>query len=211
MAVNQGLRVEGIAETLRLLERELGDNGKVYRKTIQSIKRAGEIAVNRSRGYLPQETDLPSGFAYKNTTRFRREIGNTGKRPFPRYDGFAARNSIRVVSARERSVMTDHGWRGGKMYGIAVEMRDPAGSVYDVAGNGKSRRQAAKRSSDPKSRFFIQQLRKAWTGDPKWRFRVVLPAVVDTRPEIIADIKRILELARYTLDAKRDGTWRSIE
>ena len=204
------IRVEGIAEILRALDRELGDNGKVYRKTVKAIKDAGRQAEARARGFLPQEVDLPRGFTYRNDNGWAQSRID-GRRPFPRYDRAAATGSIRTVSAREKSVRTDYGWRAGKMYGIAIEMRDPAGSIYDVAGNGKSRRQQAKRSADPRSGAFVALLRRAWIGDPKWRFRVLLPAVVDTRPEIIRDIYRILDHSRAILGAKRDGTWRTIK
>lgn len=205
------VEVRDIAETLRALERELGDNGKVYRATIRQIKKAGNQAVVRARGYLPQEQDLPSGFTHKNVRGWAVSRVQGRDRAFPRYDRVAATGSIRVISARERSVRTDYGWRAGKMYGIAIEMRDPAGSIYDVAGNGKSRRQKAKRSSDPRSQRFIDQLKTAWIGDPKWNFRVLLPAVVDTRPEIIKDVRQILDGARIRLDAQRDITWSTIK
>lgn len=200
--------VKDIAETLRALDRELGDNGKVYRATIRQIKKAGDQAVNRARGYLPQERDLPSGFTHKNVRGWAVSRVQGRDRAFPRYDRVAATGSIRVISARERSVRTDYGWRAGKMYGIAIEMRDPAGSIYDVAGNAKSKRQLRNRT--PQGQRFIDQLKTAWIGDPKWNFRVLLPAVVDTRPEIIKDIRRILDGARLRLDAERDITWSTI-
>lgn len=197
----EGLRVTGVAETLRALDRELGDNGKVYRQTVRSIKKAGDQAVNRARGYLPQNDEIhPSGFARQNLTRW------SGTGTFPRYDRFAATSSIRVIAAREKARMTDRGWRAGRMFGIAIEMRDRAGSIYDVAGNGKSRRQLAKRAASEKSRRFVEQIRRSWTGDPNWRFRVLLPAVVDTRPDIVRDINRILVLAERRLNVER-GVW----
>lgn len=199
MPAVHNLRVEGIAEMLRRLDTELGDNGKVYRRTVREIKAAGSDAVNRARGYLPDEKNLPSGFTHKNVRGWA--VSRTEKgRAFPRYDRQAASDSIRIVSARERSRMTDNGWRAGRMFGISVEMRDPAGSIYDVAGNGKSRRQRAKRSSDPRSQAFIDRLKTAWIGDPDWRFHVILPAVVDTRPEIIAKIRMILANSERTLE-----------
>lgn len=200
------LRVNGIAETLRALDTELGDNGKLYRRTVKDIKAAGNQAAVRARGYLPAEEDLPSGFTHKNKTKFPESRVPGRARAFPRYDRRAAESSLRVVSARERSVRTDYGWRAGRMFGISLEMKDPAGSVYDVAGNGKSRRQRFKRSNDPRSMAFIGLLKQTWIGDPKWKFRVVLPAVVDTRPEIIAGIHQSLDRARIALGAKRDGS-----
>lgn len=202
MAQQATLRVTGIPETLRALEQELGDNGRVYRKTVKAIKEAGGDAVRRARGYLPAEKQMPRGFTHKNERGW--SVSRTEKeRAFPRYDKAAADSSIRIVSARERSRMTDNGWRAGRMYGISVEMKDAAASIYDVAGNGKSRRQMAKRSSDPRSERFIGLLRRAWIGDPNWRFHVVLPAVVDTRPEIIAKIDVVLATAKRHLEHER--------
>lgn len=209
MAQDTTLRVTGIPETLRALERELGDNGRVYRQTVKAIKEAGGDAVRRARGYLPTDSEtgpLPSGFTHKNVRGWA--VSRTEKaRAFPRYDKRAADSSIRIVSARERSRMTDNGWRAGRMYGISVEMKDAAASIYDVAGNGKSRRQIAKRSSDPRSEQFIGLLRRAWIGHPNWRFHVVLPAVVDTRPEIIAKINAVLAIAERHLERERTSKW----
>lgn len=188
------IRVDGIADTLRRLENELGDNGKVYRATIRNIKKAGNAAVIRARGFLPVDENMPSGFTYQNDNGWA-QSRVTGRRPFPRYEQRAASSSIKVISAREKSVRTATGWRGGKMFGIAIEMKDAAGSIYDVAGNAKSRRQLFRRMSDPRSMRFINLLKENWIGDPKWRYRVVLPAVVDTRPEIIEDIRDVLTAA----------------
>lgn len=198
------IRVDEIASTLRALESQLGDNGKMYRKTIRDIKKAGSQAVNRARGYLPADENLPRGFTYQNNNGWA-QSRTERDRAFPRYERRSATSSIRIVSARERSVRTETGWHGGKMFGIAVEMKDPAGSIYDVAGNGKSRRQRIRHLSDPRSLRFIRLLSDAWIGDPKWKFRVVLPAVVDTRPEIIRDIRAILKsAANHIPDAEAD-------
>ena len=204
------IRVYGIADTLRRLDSELGDNGKVYRQTVKAIKDAGNDAAVRARGYLPDDTKMPRGFAYQNNNGWSKSRTDR-ERAFPRYEQRTAQASIRVVSARDRAVRTETGWRGGKMFGIGIEMRDPAGSIYDVAGNGKSKRQTMKRMTSPKSAVFVGLLRRAWIGDTKWRFRVILPAVVDTRPDIIKKIYLVLEDARIKLDAARDGSWSSIK
>lgn len=185
------IRVEGIADTLRMLDNQLGDNGALYRKTVREIKKAGGDAVNRAKGFLPADEQMPSGFTYRNNNGWAQ--GRTeGRRPFPRYEKRSAEGSLRVISAREKSVRTAAGWRGGKMFGIAVEMRDPAGSIFDVAGNGRSRRQLNRRMSDPRSMRFIRLMQAASALPPAARFKVLLPAVIDTRPEIERQIRRIL-------------------
>lgn len=209
MAQQITLRVTGIAETLRALDQELGDNGRIYRSTVKAFKEAGSDAVRRAQGYLPADDALPVGFTYRNdkgwAKSYLKNANGDAKRAFPRYEKRAASGSIRVVAARERSRMTDNGWRAGRMFGIAIEMKDPAASIYDVAGNGKSRRQLLKRSSDPRSERFVGLLRRAWIGDPNWKFHVVLPAVVDTRPEIIAKMQAIIDRSRQILERERGG------
>lgn len=208
MAQATTLRVSGIAETLRALDRELGDNGKVYRQTVKAIKAAGDDAVNRARGYLPADEYLPSGFTYRNNNGWAKSRTKRD-RAFPRYEKRSAASSMRVVAAREKSTRTASGWRAGKMFGISIEMRDPAGSIYDVAGNGRSKRQLNKHLSDPRSLRFIRLLGQAWIGDPNWRFHVVLPAVVDTRPEIINKIEFILDQSQARLERARAEVWRA--
>lgn len=207
VAANTNIRVEGIAETLRQLDTELGDNGRFYRRTVAAIKKAGSSAVTRAHGFLPSEQDMPSGFTHKNVRGWSVSRVEGRARAFPRYDRQAAISSIRVISARERGVRTDTGWRAGRMFGIAIEMKDPAANIYDVAGNGRSKRQRNKVSSTPKSREFIGLMRAASWLPEKARFRVLLPAVIDTRPEIVNDIRKILDGARVRLNAQRDATW----
>lgn len=208
------IRVAGIPSTLRALDTQLGDNGKLYRATIRSIKKAGNTATKRAAGFLPSDAPqgpLPSGFTHKNSRGWSVSQVEGRARAFPRYDRHAAVSSLRVVSAREKSERTDAGWRAGKMFGIAVEMRDPAANIYDVAGNGRSRRQRAKQSSDPRSRRFIALMKAASWLPPEAKFKVLLPAVIDTRPEIIADIQKSLAVAQAALDqAARDAEapWR---
>lgn len=204
MAQQITLRVTGIAETLRALDQELGDNGRIYRSTVKAFKEAGSDAVRRAQGYLPADDALPVGFTYRNDNGWAKSRTDRA-RAFPRYEKRAASGSIRVVAARERSRRTDNGWRAGRMFGIAIEMKDPAASIYDVAGNGKSRRQLLKRSSDPRSERFVGLLRRAWIGDPNWKFHVVLPAVVDTRPQIIAKMHGIIEKSQQILERERGG------
>lgn len=189
------IRVTGIPETLRRLETEMGDNGSLYRKTVREIKKAGNIAAVRARGFLPADDQMPSGFTYQNNNGWAVSRIEGRARAFPRYEQRSAQSSIRVISAREKSERTPQGWRGGKMYGIAVEMRDPAGSIYDVAGNGRSRRQRAKQSSDPRSEAFIRLVKAASWLPPAARFKVLLPAVIDTRPDIEREIRHILRRA----------------
>ena len=209
------IRVTGIADTLRALDTQLGDNGRLYRFTIRSIKKAGNTAINRAVGFLPDDSPLgpmPSGFVYRKQSEGWSKSRVQGRdRAFPRYDKRAAQQSLRVVSARERSERTDNGWRAGKMFGIAVEMRDPAANIYDVAGNGRSRRQKAKQSTDPRSRAFIGLMKAASWLPPEAKFKVLLPAVIDTRPEIIADIRRSLDAAQAALDEaarNAEAPWR---
>ena len=209
------IRVTGIADTLRALDSQLGDNGRLYRSTIRSIKKAGNTATKRAAGFLPAdnpEGPMPSGFVYRKQSEGWSQSRVEGRaRAFPRYDRRAGVQSLRVVSARERSERTENGWRAGKMFGIAVEMRDPAANIYDVAGNGRSRRQKAKQSTDPRSRAFIALMRAASWLPPEAKFKVLLPAVIDTRPEIIADIQKSLAVAQAALNqAARDAEapWR---
>lgn len=209
------IRVTGIADTLRALDTQLGDNGKLYRSTIRSIKKAGNIAINRAVGFLPDDAPkgpMPSGFVYRKQSEGWSQSRVQGRdRAFPRYDRRAAQQSLRVVSARERSERTDNGWRAGKMFGIAVEMRDPAANIYDTAGNGRSRRQRAKQSTDPRSQAFIGLMKAASWLPPEAKFKVLLPAVIDTRPEVIADIRRSLDFAQAALnEAARnaEAPWR---
>lgn len=209
---SQTIRVGGIAETLRALDRELGDNGKLYRKTVRNIKKAGNVAVNRARGFLPQdnpEGPMPSGFVFRKQSEGWAKSRIEGReRAFPRYDKRAADQSIKVISARERSVRTDAGWRAGKMFGISVEMRDPAANIYDVAGNGRSKRSLARQSSNPKSQAFISLMRAASWLPPQAKFRVLLPAVIDTRPEIIRAIEYQLMFAQAELNRVGNDPWR---
>lgn len=188
------MRIEGIAETLRLLDEQMGDNGALYRKTVREIKKAGGSALNRAKGFLPSDAAMPSGFTYQNDNGWA-QSRIQGRRPFPRYEKRAAEATLRIVSAREKSVRTATGWRGGKMFGIALEMRDPAGSIFDVAGNGRSRRQMQKRLANAQSLKFIGLMRAASALPPAARFKVLLPAVIDTRPEIERDIRSILRKA----------------
>lgn len=200
------IRVDGIAQTLRRLESELGDNGKLYRKTVREIKNAGAEAATRAKGFLPSDSNMPSGFTYQNQNGW--PVSKIeGKRPFPRYEQRSAQSSIRVISAREKSTRTESGWRGGKMFGIAVEMRDAAGSIYDVAGNGRSRRQRAKQSSDPRSLEFIGLMKAASILPPSAKFKVLLPAVIDTRPEIEKKIRHILKTAVAKIPDARLDPW----
>lgn len=202
MAV-QTLRVTGIAETLRALDTQLGDNGKLYRSTIRSIKKAGNHAITRAVGFLPSDDPkgpMPSGFVYRKQSEGWSQSRVQGReRAFPRYDRQAGISSLRVVSAREKSERTDAGWRAGKMFGIAVEMRDPAANIYDVAGNGRSRRQRQKQMTY-RSWAFISLMKAASWLPPEAKFKVLLPAVIDTRPEIIADIHKSLDVARMALN-----------
>lgn len=212
MAV-QTIRVTGIAETLRALDKQLGDNGKLYRATVRNIKKAGNIAVKRAIGFLPSDDpqgSMPSGFVYRKQSEGWSKSRVQGReRAFPRYDHRAAAQSIRVISARERSQRTETGWRAGKMFGIAVEMRDPAANIYDTAGNGRSRRQRYKQSTDPRSAAFIALMRAASWLPPEAKFKVVLPAVIDTRPEIIRDIEYQLMFAQAELNRVGNDPWRA--
>lgn len=206
------VRVAGIGELLRRLDTELGDNGRLYRKTVRSIKKAGDVAVVRARGFLPAddpEGPMPSGFVYRKQSEGWSTSRVAGRaRAFPRYDKLAADQSIRVVSVRDRSVRTDTGWKAGRMYGIGVEMTDPAASIYDVAGNGRSRRSRARQSSDPRSARFISLMKAASWLPPDAKFRVLLPAVIDTRPEIIRDIEYQLMFAEADLNRAGNDPWR---
>lgn len=208
----QTIRVGGIAETLRALDRELGDNGKLYRKTVRNIKKAGNVAVVRARGFLPTdnpEGPMPSGFVYRKQSEGWSQSRVQGRaRAFPRYDKRAADDSIRVISAREKSVRTETGWRAGKMFGISIEMMDAAASIYDVAGNGRSKRSLARQSSNPSSQRFISLMRAASWLPPNAKFRVLLPAVIDTRPEIIRDIEYQLMFAQAELNRVGNDPWR---
>lgn len=207
----QIIRVQGIAETLRALDTQLDDNGSLYRATIRSIKKAGNHASKRAIGFLPSDDPsgpMPSGFVHKNQRGWAVSQVQGRDRAFPRYDRQAAVSSIRVVSARERSTKTDTGWRAGKMFGIGIEMRDPAANIYDVAGNARSKRQKARQSSDPRSKRFISLMKAASWLPPDAKFKVLLPAVIDTRPEIIRDIHRALDAAQAALDAvDRKNPW----
>lgn len=206
------VRLAGIGELLRKLDTELGDNGKLYRKTVRSIKKAGNVAVVRARGFLPAddpEGPMPSGFVYRKQSEGWSQSRVLGReRAFPRYDKLAADQSIRVISARDRSVKTATGWKAGKMFGIALEMTDPAANIYDVAGNGRSRRSRARQSSDPRSARFISLMKAASWLPPEAKFKVVLPAVIDTRPEIIRDIEYQLMFAEAELNRVGNDPWR---
>lgn len=210
----QIIRVKGIADTLRALDTQLDDNGRLYRATIRSIKKAGNHAAKRAVGFLPSDAPdgpMPSGFVYRKQSEGWSQSRVAGReRAFPRYDRAAASQSIRIVSARERSVRTDSGWRAGKMFGIGIEMRDPAANIYDVAGNGRSRRQKAKQSSDPRSKRFISLMKAASWLPPEAKFKVLLPAVIDTRPEIVRDINRALDAAQAALNAVDRNNPRSV-
>lgn len=188
-----------IQRVLVALRTELADNGKLYRRTLRAVKRAGGTAATEARGLLPSDAPapdnvLPSGFVRRNdsgwaTTRTGRD-GSRRERAFPRYDKFAAAASISVVASKTRRSRTASGWRGGNVEGVAVQMRDPAGSIYDAARRGKHP------SGIRLVRGFV-----AASGLNAGLFRVLLPAVIKTRPAIKAAIELALSDAQRTFYA----------
>lgn len=189
-----------IRETLKAVRTELGDNGKVYRRTLLAIKRAGSVAVARAGGYLPGEGELPSGFSRRNDKGWgASRTGATGikrERTFPRYDRNAAVSGLRVISAKGRATRTESGWTSGSVDGVIVEQRDAAGNIFDIAGRRGGRTDSGKR--------LIAGFDRAGLHSPL--MRVLLPAVIDTRPEIEASIERALASAQlHIIHAGNEG------
>jgi hypothetical protein len=183
---------------LSRLNREMGDNGKFKKRTLAAFRKAGNVAVRRAGGYLPYSENMPRGFAYVNQSGNPPKANSRNKRkdqrPWPRYDRDKAVKSIKVASLRAN----DRRVRGygvvSTWSGVVVSMKDPAGSIFDTAGKGK----------DEKSESGLRLIHgfNASSTVPSNHYRVLLPAVIDTRPEIIAAINVAIHAAERALQTR---------
>lgn len=185
-----------IAATVKALNSEFGP--KFGRGLQAGLRKAAGPALNRAKGYLPQDSDMPSGFAYKNNQTWPKANAANSRRdgrPWPRYDRQAAIAGLRVRSRRGKARMVNNRWVGGQTASIALESRDPAAAIFETAGKGRG-------TKSEKAQRLIRGFEAATTVGPN-RYRVVLPAVIDTRPEIVAEINRLVDDAEQRIRAAR--------
>lgn len=197
-----GARIAAVQKALRA---EFGP--KHANRLRYIVQKAGLSAVRRARGYLPSESEMLSGFAYVNKfsgwPKANKANSRGDRRPYPRYRQSNAQKSVRTRSYRAKARRTESGgWIGGHTVALAVEMTDAAGAIYETAGKGKGTKTAA-------GERMISGFNKLATMGPN-RYRVVLPAVIDTRPEILLEIRRQVEIAeRAVAAAGRSDLWRT--
>lgn len=180
-------RIQGVLKELRT---QLDDNGKVYKRALRAIKRAGQSAQTTAIMLLPYESDLPSGFTRVSNDGWAKSRTNRTA-AFPHFERRAAREGIKIQSLRGKAKMTERGWIGSGVNGIEIVQSDAAANIFDIAGTKGGVTAAGKRLIglfDNASRFNAPL------------YRVLLPAVIETRPEIIHEIERALDAAQKALD-----------
>ena len=184
-----------VAATVKALNSEFGP--KFGRQLQRALKKTAQPAITRAKGYLPYESLLPSGFVYRTNTTWPKAnaANNNGGRPWPRYDRMAAISTLKTRAVRGKARMIEGRWVGGQTASIAIEMRDPAASIFETAGKGK-------RQKSEKAQRLIAGFEAA-TSVGAGRYRVVLPAVVDTRPDILREFGRVIEEAEMKINAAR--------
>lgn len=179
-----------IQATLKELRTQVGDGGKVYRRTLKAIRAAGNAAQMSAVMLLPYESDMPSGFTRRNNKTWATSRTNR-TRAFPTYERTSARMGIQVKTLRGRAKMTETGWVGAGVDGVEIIQTDAAGNIFDIAGRKGGSTESGKRLIalfDDASRFNAPL------------FRILVPAVVETKPQILREINRALDEAQAAVN-----------
>lgn len=185
-----------VAATVKALNGEFGP--KFGRRLQKALRDAANPAINRAKGYLPYDALMPSGFVYRNNNGWAKANAANSRgdrRPWPRYERQTAIGTLRARSIRGRAKYVEGRWIGGQTASIAIEMKDAAASIFETAGKGKG-------AKSERAQRLITGFESATTVGPN-RYRVVLPAVVDTRPDIIAAFGRIIDEAEQQIRTAR--------
>ena len=191
-----------IQATLVVLRKELGDKGRVYRKTLKALDRAGISALGRARELLPDEGALPSGFVRVNNDGWAKtRTGADGilrDRAFPRYEKRSALMGLKVKKIRGRAQMTSAGWVAGGITGVGLEQLDPAAVIFDIAGHKNPG------GETPAGQRLIKGFDKA-SSFAAPLMRVLLPAVIETKPKVMRAINLALSNAQYQINLAGKG------
>lgn len=176
--------IKGLDETLQALK---NFDVSLERKGRDALKRAALIGELVAKAETPREGQVPSGFAYINQSGvdWYGTRGTAKARAFPRYNRDDARSSIKTTTraaAKERFVRER---RYGFVNIVGIEMTDPAASIIAAAGtmsNGKGAR----------GERFINVIGQR-TGLKRPLYRILLPAVIKTRPYVMASLKKVAD------------------
>lgn len=163
------------------------------RRTRTALRKAVAQTVRRAGGYLPYNSSMPTGFVEGEQPAMARKKD----RPFPRYDRDRA---VRSIKATTRQGKRRYAYRGGVTTGwvnaIGIEMTDPAGSVFDAAGTKNAEGETVQGANLIRGFNAVGLVQKNY-------FRVLLPAVIDTREEVISDFERIIASAALQMHELR--------
>lgn len=173
--------IKGLDETLRALR---DFDLKLERKSRDTLKRAAVVGELVAKSKAPREGDVPSGFAYVN--KFgqapRATKASNRTRAFPRYDRDAVRKSIKTTTRRDPDVGSVARYRGFVNV-VGIELTDPAGAIVAAAGT-------ASPGLSERGRRFVSTIAER-TGVPRPLYRILLPAVIATRPYVIPALQKV--------------------
>lgn len=176
--------IKGLAETLEALKKF---DVSLERKGREELKKAAIIGELVAKAETPREGQVPSGFAYINQTgaEWYGTRGTAKARAFPRYNRDDARASIKTTTRADRKERFVRERRYGFVNIVGIEMTDPAAAIIAGAGTMSA-------GQSEKGRRFINVIAER-TGIKRPLYRILLPAVIKTRPYVMASLKMVAD------------------
>lgn len=185
MAVETVVKIDGLDQTLRALR---DFDISLERRGRDALKSAAIVGELVAKSMVPKESQVPSGFAYYNKTGDgvpKATKASNRSRAFPRYDSDEVRNSIKTTTRQDRTDRASRARGRGFVNVVGIEMTDAAGAIVAAAGT-------ASNGQSTKGHRFIYVIAER-TGLRRPLYRILLPAVIKTRPYVMRSLKRVAD------------------
>ena len=155
------INITGVDSTLRAIRKFDPDLNKALNREIK----AAMIPIrNTARGYLPENSEVLSGWAHPTAS-----LGTSNYRAFPPYDNAIARTGIVYRQGKNKRMAS------GFQVAYYVANRSAAGAIYETAGRLSAPRDKS-RSLNPNARAQFLAPLPALHGKDKQRGRVIYRA-----------------------------------
>ena len=171
---------------VKQLQKAMKDVDKDLNKEMsKNIKQAMLIVRNRARGYLPQQSDVLSGWG-KGTASI--DTIKEPKRLFPPYDYALAKSKVQYSAGQNKA--NDRGFRAA----FYVYNNSRSGAIFETAGRlGRPRGNKSLNPNAPEQFNSAAEMLSSMKGQGKQRGRVIYRAWDETKDIVIPKVVNAID------------------
>ena len=171
---------------VKQLQKAMKDVDKDLNKEMsKNIKQAMLIVRNRARGYLPQQSEVLSGWG-KGTASI--DTIKEPKRLFPPYDYALAKSKVQYSAGQNKA--NDRGFRAA----FYVYNNSRSGAIFETAGRlGRPRGNKSLNPNAPEQFNSAAEMLSSMKGQGKQRGRVIYRAWDETKDIVIPKVVNAID------------------